>query len=465
MKLTLRTKLTASYMALALVLALSLIGAAHWALQRHFDRYIMEKQDRDMADIMARLNDAFAEQQDPPDLRVLASIRAMAFSRGYRLSVECGGRELPLPGIGMGMGMRRHGTPHEGPGSSAFHPQADGVRQTQRFDITAGGQVCGAAVFNFSGPLFYADSDLRFLRVLNRLFIVGGALSLLFALALGALMAARISTPLKKVIQSTGVIEKGGYHERIGFNSDTLEVQTLIQSVNSLAATLERQKNLRRRLAQDYAHELRTPLATLKSHLEAMIDGIWEPTPERLVSCHEEIERLTRMVKGVENLAALEEQSQNLSLSRFSLKGLAQAQALNFEAEMSAKSLTLAVEGEDFEIEADRDKIGQILVNLLSNALKYSFSGGRITVAVAREPGWALLKVKDQGIGIDEKELPFIFEHLYRADSSRAAATGGSGIGLAVVKAAALAHGGSVSAASAPGKGSEFTLRLPLKKP
>ena len=175
---------------------------------------------------------------------VLASTAPWPSQRN-RLSVECGGRELPRRNS-MGMGMSAW-TPHEGPGSSAFHPQADGVRQTRRFDITAGGQVCGAAVFDFSGPLFYADSDLRFLRVLNRLFIVGGALSLIFALALGALMAARISTPLKKVIQSTGVIEKAVI-TRGSASTRTRWRCRRDPDVNSLAATLERQKNLRRRL-------------------------------------------------------------------------------------------------------------------------------------------------------------------------------------------------------------------------
>lgn len=457
MKLSLRTKLTASHMALALLLVFSFAGVSSWVLHRHFDNYILEKQQKDMEVIMDHLNDIFTEQKTP-DLQTLGSIRRMALSRGFVLRIQYKGNELVLP-PGMGAGARRRPDVRGNNGLPGFYPTSGGVIQTRKFDITAGDKVCGKATFSFFGPLFYANSDLHFLSFLNRLFLTGGILSLFLALLLGAIMAGHLSTPLKKVIESTRDIERGEYSRRVNCQSDTVELQQLIQSVNNLALVLEHQQALRHRLAQDYAHELRTPLATLSSHLEAMIDGIWEPTTARLSSCYEEIGRLTRMIKGVEDLVTLEEQKP--SLSCFNLKKLAEAQCLNFQAETAEKSLILSVEGDDFDVKADRDKMGQIILNLLSNAIKYSNNGGKITVTLEKNDTAAILKVKDEGIGIDQKDIPFIFEHLYRVDHSRSSGTGGKGIGLAVVKAAVLAHKGTVSVNSVPGKGSEFIVKIP----
>jgi signal transduction histidine kinase len=293
----------------------------------------------------------------------------------------------------------------------------------------------------------------------NDIFLFGAILALIAAIVLGIFMASKIGGPIKKVIEQTEKIEGGDYNSLIEFKTNTKEVDKLIHSVNSLAATLERQHTIRKRLAQNYAHELRTPLASLQSNLEAMIDGIWEPTNERLESCNEEILRLTRMLSGIDKIAEIEDNNMSLNKSSFDLLEFTNKIMLNFESLIEDKNITLSIEGTPCNLNADKDKTGQVLINLVSNAIKYTQQNGKIIISIIDQGNFIELSVKDNGIGIDKEDIPNIFEHLYRTDKSRASTTGGSGMGLAVVKAIVDAHQGKITVESE--KGSKFTVTLP----
>jgi two-component system, OmpR family, sensor histidine kinase BaeS len=218
---------------------------------------------------------------------------------------------------------------------------------------------------------------------------------------------------------------------------------------------------LRKRLTADVAHELRTPLATLQSHMEAMIDGIWEPDTERLESCHEEILRIGRMVGDLEKLARFE--SENLVLNRepFDMAELVKRIIINFESDFRNKRVKIDFHGTEQIVTLDKDKISQVVVNLVSNALKYTCEGGDVKVGIRDIGDMIRLTVQDTGIGISEEDLPCIFERFYRADKSRNRLGGGSGIGLAITKAIVEAHTGTIKVTSRLGEGTEFVLELP----
>jgi two-component system sensor histidine kinase BaeS len=222
-----------------------------------------------------------------------------------------------------------------------------------------------------------------------------------------------------------------------------------------------KQELLRKRLTSDVAHELRTPVATLQSHMEAMIDGIWEPDVERLRSCQEEIVRIGKMVGDLEKLARYESENATLEREHFDLSELVKRQLQNFENEFLSKNITADFKGSEEIVFADRDKISQVVVNLLSNALKYTQPGGRVRVAVKGSEDVAELVVKDNGRGIPEEDLPYIFERFYRADKSRNRMTGGSGIGLTITRTIVEAHGGSIEVHSIIDIGTEFIVTLP----
>jgi signal transduction histidine kinase len=208
---------------------------------------------------------------------------------------------------------------------------------------------------------------------------------------------------------------------------------------------LLRQEELRKQLTADVAHELRTPLTAVSTSLEAMAESALEPTAERLCSCYDEIRRLGNLVADLESLAKTESEILKLRLVPLDLLEL-------------AKEVFETVDGEHVTVQADRERILQVLNNLRSNAEKYG--EGEISVVVSNNGRYGEVRVSDKGPGISEEDLPHIFERFYRADKSRTRSTGGAGVGLAIVKSIVSAHGGAVSAESKPNQGSTFTVRL-----
>jgi signal transduction histidine kinase len=209
---------------------------------------------------------------------------------------------------------------------------------------------------------------------------------------------------------------------------------------------LQRQEDVRKQLTSDVAHELRTPLSAVSTNLEAMAEGALEPTLDRLNACYEEIMRLGHLVADLESLAKTE--SDILKLHRVPV-----------ELVSLCREIFPHVVGEPVSVMADRERLIQVLSNLHTNAEKYG--NGTVSVRVSTTGKFAEISVADKGVGISDADLPHIFERFYRADKSRTRATGGAGIGLAIVKSIIEAHGGSVRAESKYGVGSTFVLKIP----
>jgi signal transduction histidine kinase len=290
-----------------------------------------------------------------------------------------------------------------------------------------------------------------------------GLLSLILALVFGYIIAKTISTPISRVINTAEMISKGRYDDRSSEISNIREIAQLTCTVNNLAESLEKQEKLRKRLTADVAHELRTPLATLQSHIEAMIDGIWEVDTKRLNSLQEEITRLGRMVGDLEKLTKFESENMTLDKSEFDIFELIKSILINFEGDYSNKDIEVSLNGGAVSVFADRDKISQVIINLVSNAIKYTNRGGNIHFTIDDNEGNAVVSISDTGIGISQEDQQHIFERFYRADTSRSRHTGGSGIGLTIAKTIIEAHKGTISVESYIGKGTRFTIRLPKR--
>ncbi len=282
---------------------------------------------------------------------------------------------------------------------------------------------------------------------------------LIISLIMSVFFASNISKPLALVNAKTKEIANGSYADKISHRTNIIEADDLIESVNALASTLEIQQEVKKQMALDYAHEFRTPLAAIQSNLEGIIDGVFEPTNERIESIRQEILRLSRMVSQIGKIVENEKSDVPLQKEQFDLSELLRLNLLSFESEARAKNIELRLQTEPCLISANKDKISQVIVNLLSNALKYT-DEGQVTVTLKSYSDVCCFSVTDTGIGISRDDLPHIFEHLYRADKSRARDTGGAGIGLAVAKSIVHAHGGKIEAKSEPEKGSEFIVTL-----
>ncbi|WP_018131652.1 sensor histidine kinase [Effusibacillus pohliae] len=333
--------------------------------------------------------------------------------------------------------------------------------------VQSRGTTVGYAEIFYHDPQSYSQLDWHYRRAMTQ-----GAIGAIFpvlvlSLVVSWYLSRRITRPLTEMIHLAWQMRKGNLSVRIENPPGNNELTQLAQSLNHLADELQKQDKLRRTLTADVAHELRTPLATLKSHLEALIDGIWKPTKSRFEACLEEVERLISLVSSLESLTRAESDSMQLELEFLDLAEVTRSIIDLVSPNYAAKGVRLEFRAEgSFAVPLDKDRWKHILLNLLDNALKYTDPGGTVCISAARSsPKEVLVTVQDTGIGIREEDLPFIFERFYRADKSRNRATGGAGIGLAIVKKHVEAHHGTIEVESQPGKGTAFRIRLPLKDP
>ena len=339
---------------------------------------------------------------------------------------------------------------------------ANGKIISEKFELTKFGNNIGNMEIEYYGPFFLSQNDSEFIKSLNYIFIVIGIVSFIIAIWVGSILSKNISKPISKMIGVTKHIANGEYEYRFDKNTKIKELSELQNSINLMADSIENQENLRKQLTADMAHELRTPLTSVSTHLEAMITGLWEPSNKRLESCYEELNRITTLVKDLEKLANVENGCYKLQKVQFDMFELLKKVSYNFEYKIKEKKIKFELIGEKLIIEADQDRIYQVITNILSNAIKYTNKEDKITIKLYKESEYAVCEIIDTGIGISQNELPYIFERFYRADKSRNRKTGGAGIGLAIVKSILQAHNGKIQVNSQLGKGSSFKVFLPL---
>ncbi|MDR0764815.1 MAG: HAMP domain-containing protein [Synergistaceae bacterium] len=448
-----------AFVALFTVAVISVV--ANIFINRQFGEYVAERQKKRTESILSDLERQYDEADETWDVEFLHTIGMSALFDGYIIKIydTSGGTLWDAEKHNMSACARIVGEITQR--MRARFPDSKGEFTTNGYDLERNGRPIAGVSISYFSPYFYDDDDFRFLDSLNVILAGSGVFSLLLAVTAGWLLSRRLSDPIRKTAAVAKRMSEGDYVVRIEEKTNIDELRELTASVNQLADSLCKQENLRKRMTADVAHELRTPLGNIAAHIEAMTEGVWEPTPERLSSCHEEIKRISRLVFDLENLARVESENLKLDKTRFALAELAEKTVSAFEADIAAKKLDVSVEGDRSDISADRGRIQQILINLLSNAVKYTPENGAIRVRVSEATGAVFLDVEDNGAGIPRDELPFVFERFYRADKSRNRLSGGAGIGLAVVKSIAAAHGGRAEAESREGNGSRFRITLP----
>lgn len=460
-RFSLRAQLSLA-IALIVLLTVALTSVlANALIWRRFERYVSEQQALRIADIVGGLNAQYDPRVGWNDTLVYAA-GMYALYNGYIIKVYDENGEVVWDAENHDMTLCAHIMEEISGRMRQWRQSAQGEMVTQRHILSHGSRPVGSVTIRFYGPYFFTDNDFEFLNTLNAALAITAGVALAFAFAAGALLAARIARPIVRTARIAGQIARGDYQIRYQGKASSRELLELVEAINALAGTLYEQERLRKRLTGDVAHELRTPLATVGAHLEAMVDGVWAPTPDRLKNCQEEIARLSDLVSDLEQLAVVESGEMNLRFERVDLAELARSAGRAFELELAKKRLNYLVAGEG-EAWGDPGRLGQVLTNLVENAVKYTPEGGRIRVLIRRAPGQAVMEVQDDGVGISEEALPLIFGRFYRVDGSRSRKTGGAGIGLAIVRSIVRAHGGEVEVESQPGRGSRFTVRLPAE--
>lgn len=296
--------------------------------------------------------------------------------------------------------------------------------------------------------------------------LVAVCVSTLIALVVTWYFTRRVQRSILAVADSASEIAAGHYDSRVSRPGLGEEFDGLAETFNELAERLDAVEVTRRHLLADLAHEMRTPLATIDAHLEAVEDGVRDVDDNMLSILRSSTERLRRLAQDVSTVSRAEEGVVTINPVPVSAADLASAavEAAQRAFDDKGVALILAEDPSQAPVIADPERMGQVLGNLLENSLRHTSSGGTVTVTCREaDEEWVELTVRDDGEGIAAAHLPHVFDRFYRADSARNRTQGGSGIGLTITKALVQAQGGSISADSdGPGTGSTFTVRMPV---
>lgn len=284
------------------------------------------------------------------------------------------------------------------------------------------------------------------------------------ALAVAALLARRVGASLHQVSTAAALLASGRFEARVPDPRLGAEFDALASSFNAMATRLAESEALRRRLLGDVAHELRTPVATLGAYLDGLEDGVVDLEPQTIAVLRAQGARLTRLADDLAAVTRAEAPTTSLARERTAPRQLLEAAAAAASDRAEAAGVLLRVDctPELPTVSVDRDRMGQVLGNLVDNALRHTPVGGSVTLSAKRGGTGIVLSVTDTGAGIPAEHLPRIFERFYRVDAARSRSDGGSGIGLAIVRALVEAHGGRVVALSeGPGRGTRIEMTLP----
>jgi len=303
----------------------------------------------------------------------------------------------------------------------------------------------------------------QFIMSLRHSLLLAAGGMLFIGAAVSYYLARSIATPVIDLNRAVNAVASGNLDANVAVERQD-EVGQLAMAFNAMAAKLKSNTVLRQRFLAGVAHELRTPLTILKANLEGIADGVIIPDAEQMSSLNEEVDRLTKMVGEIRDLSLLEAGQLQPEFAILDITGLLRQVVGKSKPLASEKNITLHIEADDRmpAVWADGDMVNQTVYNLVLNAIKYTPNDGQIIIAATADKGMAQISVTDTGIGISQDDIEHVFDYFYRVDSARTKASGGTGLGLALVKQMVLAHGGEIKAESKLGEGSTFTVLLPI---
>ena len=308
------------------------------------------------------------------------------------------------------------------------------------------------------------DLTENFQRAIDEVLLIAALAATATALLVSSFVTRRIVSPIQEMTQASQRIADGRYDERVHVVSED-ELGELASSFNQMAHTLAQTEERRRQLIADVAHELRTPLSSIRSVMEGLTDGLLPAEPATFLSVQNEVSRLQRLVHDLEELSRAEAGQISLEMSLVDPADLIHTAVERLKPQYDDKGVQLLVELTPGlpKLRVDAGRMNQVLLNLLGNALQYTPTGGEVSVRAWANDASVTVVVQDNGIGIAPEHLAHVFERFYRVDKSRSRAGGGSGIGLTISKHLVQAHNGQISAASSGlGQGSTFSITLPL---
>ncbi|CUP83464.1 sensor histidine kinase [Clostridium baratii] len=456
----LKHRLTFIFILFSLIIVLSIGTVANISIKKNFNKYIEEGIEQRKEDVVKSIDNTYKNKKF--DIDNIDLIGTEAIEKGLILNIKDENGKVLWNAREKNNLLCESILKKMKANINKINPTLNGTNTTiEKFNLKSNGENVGSVEIEYIGPFYYNDSDLIFFSTLNNVLIAVGVFAVALSAILGITISHSISKPVLNVVNATNLIADGDYSNKVNVKSKIEEINNMINSVNKLANNLEEQENLRKILTRDISHELRTPLTTISVQVEALIDGIWEPTEERLKSIYDEIERLTRLVGSLEKLSTYEEDNFLINKESVGIKDIINTLIINFEKQLLDKKIELILNLNSITIYCDNDKISQAIINILSNSIKYSNEGGKIYINTFDDKEYNYISIKDTGIGIDKNDIKYIFERFYRVDKSRDRKSGGIGVGLTIAKTIVEKHSGTIIVKSKINNGSEFIIKLP----
>jgi histidine kinase len=325
--------------------------------------------------------------------------------------------------------------------------------------------MMGGSVQDFDQDLF-----INFRAAVTEAISLAALAATVTAIIASLLISRQVVAPVQAMMAASRRIAEGHYEERVRVTGDISmqeqdELGQLALSFNRMANQLERTETIRRQLIGDVAHELRTPLTTIKGYMEGLMDSLLPASAETYTQIYREADRLERLVNDLQELSRVEAGAYELHRKTTTVKALVDATIKRIDSQFQEKGVHLAaqIQPDLPDIQVDEDRIGQVLLNLVGNALQHTPAGGKVLIKGIKQPGRVQIEITDTGIGVPAEHLPHLFTRFYRVDKSRSRQAGGSGIGLTIAKHLVEAHGGHIWAESpGTGKGTTFGFTLPV---
>lgn len=337
-----------------------------------------------------------------------------------------------------------------------------GVYSSKYYEVKSGKNIVGYVVIGQYSSILLSNDDVNFKGSVNISIAVSVIITLLITILLSLYISKQFSIPISDVADISANLSKGNFDSRSVSTSNITEIESLQTSINILGEKLQEQDLLRKRLVSDISHEIRTPLNVLQNNLEAMIDEVFPVTTERLISLDDEVIRFGKLLNNLNTLKKFDSGQIPQRWEYIDINEVIRSVCEDFSTIFNTKNITLNYKVKNTEkyiILGDKDKLKQVFINLISNASKFNKNNGYVAVDISKINSLIVIKVKDNGIGIKEEDLPFIFERLYRGDKSRHEIEG-HGIGLTVAKNILLLYSASIEVKSEVGKGSEFIIKF-----
>jgi signal transduction histidine kinase len=450
MRRSFAVRLTVAFAGAGLAGALVTAVLVHAAFGGRFSSYLADQRATRDRQLVAILADSYTKTQGW-NAADLGAVGPLALMDGGTLEVQDTSGQTIWRASAESIGTHV-GTMHrQMMGSGRLGPE-------RRLPVEVDGITVGYAVVRFpEAGVLPADSAFR--SSVDRLVILGAIAAGVLALLLGLIFVRRATAPVRDLTAAARTLASGDRSSRVKVRNERDEFGEMARAFNSMAVAVGEEDRLRRAFASDVAHEIRTPLAILRSQVEAIQDGVRPPTAETIASLHEEVLRLARLTTDLETLASTDAAGFSLKREPVELHAIVREVLFEFAPSLEDRDVQLASEIDDAVLEGDQVRLHQVVANLASNALKFTPAGGHIDVALHRDGREALLRVANTGPGIPPDELPHVFDRFFRGRDVRA---GGSGIGLSIVRTLVEAHGGTVEASSRPGDQTVFEIRLPL---